>query len=579
MTDCLIIGFNEVDFDSYVAMLRSMGSDKGAYRDLNLAFITHDGKPYRSTDLLNEWHREHHPSHRPFSNVDFLWPVVTYLHTFLVRHGFTSDYVNLFHNEKQQLIDKLRAGQVRAVAITTTLYVWMVPILEIVELVRTHSPDTKIIVGGPYVHNQAQVLDEAMLFPLLESIGADVYVISAEGEGTLVKLLGALRDGAPLEGIENIVYHRGSDLVRTPEQRETNVLADNMVDYSLFSPEEFNGFVSLRTAKSCPFSCAFCAFPSRAGAYTYLPLDLVEKELDAIDRIGTVTTLSFIDDTFNVPKGRFKDILRLMIRKRYRFKWNSYLRADHADAEVVDLMAQSGCEGVFLGVESGSNTILQAMNKTSRREDYLRIIPQLRSAGIVSHANMIVGFPGETLDTVAETMAFVETAQPTFYRAQLWYCDPTTPVWQRRDELGIEGSGFAWAHPTMDSETAANLVERFFCDIKHSTWLPQYGFEPWSIYYLQRRGMPLDQLRRFVNRFNDAVRAKLENPGESEVPAHLLEAIRAECGFEQVSPSAPRSVRPPLAGELQADPAAVAYRRPEPRIVRLALAAGAATRT
>ena len=93
------------------------------------------------------------------------------------------------------------------------------------------------------------------------------------------------------------------------------------------------------------------------------------------------------------------------------------------------------------------------MNKTSRREDYMRVIPELRDAGIVTHCNLIVGYPGETMESVGETMSLVEIAQPDFYRAQLWYCDPTTPVWEHRSELGIKGSAFRWSHPTMDSAT------------------------------------------------------------------------------------------------------------------------------
>lgn len=97
----------------------------------------------------------------------------------------------------------------------------------------------------------------------------------------------------------------------------------------------------------------------------------------------------------------------MMIRKGYGFRWNSYLRADHADAECVALMRDSGCEGVFLGVESGSDRILQAMNKTSRRRHYLEIMPRLKEAGILVHANLIVGFPGETEEEFGATMDLV----------------------------------------------------------------------------------------------------------------------------------------------------------------------------
>src|SRR5205085_1938539 len=136
--------------------------------------------------------------------------------------------------------------------------------------------------------------------------------------------------------------------VMTPAELESNPLEEHMIDYSLFPKEDFNEFLTLRTAKSCPFSCSFCGFPQRAGKYKYLSVDLVEKELDAIRNIGRVTTLTFIDDTFNVPKERFREIMRMMIRNNYGFKWNSFYRSDHGDEKTVELMAQAGCEGANL---------------------------------------------------------------------------------------------------------------------------------------------------------------------------------------------------------------------------------------
>ena len=98
----------------------------------------------------------------------------------------------------------------------------------------------------------------------------------------------------------------------------------------------------------------------------------MEQELNAIREIGTVTTLTFIDDMFNVPKARFKEMLRMMIDNQYGFKWNCFYRSDHGDEEAIELMGKAGCEGVFLGVESGSDAMLEKMNKTARREKTMK---------------------------------------------------------------------------------------------------------------------------------------------------------------------------------------------------------------
>jgi radical SAM PhpK family P-methyltransferase len=468
-----------------------------------------------------------------FHNADFLWPVVTYLTTFLHRRGFSVEYVNLFQAEKGRL-SRFLAGPVRSVAVTTTLYVSPQPVIEIIRFVRELAPDVTIIVGGPYVANTAAVAHGPKLEAVFDYLGADIYVVTREGEATLAGVLDALRAGRSLRAIANLVFREGDAFVQTPREPESNPLSENMVDYGLFPRSAFNEFVTTRTAKSCPFACAFCGFPQRAGKYTYMPVSDVEKELDRIAEISSVNTISFIDDTFNVPKTRFRELLQLMIDKRYRFKWNCYYRSDQGDRRTIEMMREAGCEGVFLGIESGSDDQLKRMNKTARRADYVGALKDFRDVGISTYASLIFGFPGESKETLAETESLLHEAPPDFFRAQLWYCDPVTPIWQRREEFGIAGRGFNWRHDTMTVEEACEHIERVFLTIDEPLWMPQFGFEQWSTFYLQRKGMRFDQVRAFVRAFNAIVREQVRSPQSRTIPPHLLTALEASCQFDEV---------------------------------------------
>ena len=540
MTDCLLIGFNDYDFSSYVNLVKSMGSDSGAYHDVRLAFVEHEGRYLRALDLLTELHQEWEGS-KPgtyFHNADFLWPVIQVLGTYLHKRGLTFDYVNLFQQERERIREKLASGKVRSVAITTTLYVSAAPIIDIISFVRGISPDVKIIVGGPYIANQAATMDQGELSGLLEYLGADIYVIGSEGEIELGDVVTLLREGtgtAALADVPNIAYLQNGLMRFTPEKVQTAELQDNLVDYSLFQQEEIGQFVATRTAKSCPFSCAFCGFPQRAGKYTYLGIEDVARELDHIQEIGSVTTLTFIDDTFNVPKNRFKKILELMIERQYTFKWNSFFRSDYGDEETIHLMREAGCEAVFLGIESGSDTMLELMNKRSRRRHYLAALNAFRDTGISAYASFIVGFPGETAETVAQTVELIEEGRPEYYRTQLWYCDPRTPVWDRREELGIEGEAFTWRHNTMDWRTATGFITDIFTSVQNSTWMPQLGFEQWSTMYLQRRGMQREEVRGYVQAFNEVVKDQLLNPEHTSIPPRLLAPLQAASRFTPVA--------------------------------------------
>ena len=536
MTDCLVIGFYDVNFSGYVDMVKSMGTDSGAFRDLNLSYVDFNGKPTHSMDLLNHYHfEEEHSDCRQFHNADFLWPVVVYLCSYLAKRGYSFDYVNLPHLEKDKLKDKLQGQDILTIAITTTLYVSAQPIIELVQFIRQYNEKAKIVVGGPFISNLPKMTDSSTLQQLFKYMGSDIYVISNEGEQTLVNLIDALKNGGDLDKVANLAYHEDGKYLFTDSSIESNDLEDNLIDYSLFPGEDFGEFLTLRTAKSCPFSCSFCGFPQRAGKYKYLNIDLVEEELNAIRNIGGVTTLTFIDDTFNVPKERFRSMLRLMINNNYGFKWNSFYRSDHGDQETIELMAKAGCEGVFLGVESGSDAQLERMNKTSRRKDYLQAIRAFREVGVKTHANFVVGFPGETLDTYQETIDLIEEVRPDTFRGQLWYADPITPIWNKRDEYGIKGSAFTWSHNTMDAQTACDLVDEMFFNTNNSVWLPQNGFEQWSIFYLQRKGMAYERIIEFLKCFNGLVREQLMNPGEAATPVQLLDQIKALSQFHKMA--------------------------------------------
>jgi anaerobic magnesium-protoporphyrin IX monomethyl ester cyclase len=532
-TDCLIIGYNDHDFDGNVRLAESVGRQSGSFRDFRLSCIEYEAKYQRPLDILSLFHSG---GAKRFHDMDFLWPAITHLGSYLDRHGFTFDYVNLFQDEKETLVAKLKTDNILTVAVTTTLYVHPRPILEIIELIRTHRPGVRIVVGGPYVASQARGLSATDFPRLLRYVGANYYVVNREGEGALVALLGALKSGGALESIANLAFFDGERFVRTLEVPEDNTLADNPINYALFGGAAIGEFLSIRTAKSCPFACAFCGFPQRSGKYRYLDPDLVEAELNRINNLGTISTLTFLDDTFNVPEDRFRTILYTMIRNRYDFKWNCFYRCDHGDAKTIELMGKAGCEGVFLGVESGSDAMLKRMNKTSRSRHYRAAIPQLKAAGISTHANIIVGFPGETRETFEESIALLEESAPDYYLGQLWFCDPLTPVWTHRKELGIEGTGFAWKHATMDYREACDLVDEMFFRVQNALWLPQWGMAPWSTYYLQRKGMTRRQVRHFVRCFNEVVKHQVRHPEDGAIPERLLTPLRDGCRLPPQEP-------------------------------------------
>jgi radical SAM PhpK family P-methyltransferase len=499
--DCVVIGYNEIPFREYEKFVRNFGQESEAYRDLKFSFVELDGEKLDYIGLLNHVAGAagfaDQPSKDTFKSGAIPNLAAAYLTNFLRRQGFSVNYVNLFQSEKEKLRRYLAADPY-CVAITTTFYVMNLPVNEMVEFIRQHNPRVKIVVGGPLIANHARNNHGDDLRAALDDMGADIYVIEGQGEMTLSQIVGCLKEGNDLSGIPNLAYVENGVLRRTKVVAENNSLDENFIDWANFPGEALGETLQTRTARSCAFKCSFCNYPARAGALSLTSLEVIEKELDAMLALGNVKNVVFIDDTFNVPFPRFKEICRLMIKNKYPFNWFSYFRCSNSDEEAIDLMARSGCKGVFLGIESGSPTVLQNMNKAATIEKYARGIEWLRQYGIMTFGSFITGFPGETEETVNETIDFIKQGKPDYYRSQLWYCEPGTPIQNERIKYQIEGEGFVWKHATMDSLEAADHIDRMFLEINESIWLPQWSFDFWIVPYLLGKGISLSRFKEFM---------------------------------------------------------------------------------
>jgi p-methyltransferase len=498
--DCVVIGYNETPFEEYEGFVRKYGEDSEAYRDLKFSFVEVDGKKLNYVDLLNHIRAGAGggaAAGDEFKSCDIPNLAAVYLTHFLKGRGLEARYINLFQFEKEKLLEYL-AEDPYCVAITTTFYVVNFPVNEMVSFIKQHNSKVKVVVGGPLISNHVRNYQGEECAAALNDIGADIYVVDGQGELTLSRIVETLKGGGPLGGVPNIIYFEDRQMVKTKVAPENNDLDEHTIDWRSFG-HDLGATLQTRTARSCAFKCSFCNYPTRAGALALTSLEMIEKELDSMAELGYVKNLVFIDDTFNVPFPRFKDICRMMIRKNYQFNWFSYFRCSNSDEEAVELMAESGCKGVFLGIESGSPTILKNMNKAATIEKYAQGIEWLRRHGILTFGSFIIGFPGETDETVQETIDFITSTKPDYYRAQLWYCEHGTPIENQRDTYGIQGEGFVWSHNTMDSLEAMDHIDRIFLSVNDSVWLPQWSFDFWTIPYLLGRGIDLGRFKELMS--------------------------------------------------------------------------------
>lgn len=530
--DCLLIGNYEMSIEEQIINVRAEeGSDSVKARDLELLYVKYKNKYYTQTELFNKFFYDENGNKDNLGHIKHgstLSSAVIYLYNYLSKRGLAVQFINEFKSQRDELSQQLLQDNISSIAISTTFFHSPYEIKQIIKFIREINPKIKIILGGPFVITITTTLDdETVLQKYFSEFDADYYICSSEGETALVELVRAIKNQGDLDQIKNIYYRKGTEYKFTSAVLENNSFEDEVIDWSLFG-DKLDSMINLRTAKSCPFSCAFCSFPSYAGPFRTAEVDIVEKMLDNISKYDKVTRISFVDDTINIPVNRYKEILRMMIKNKYKFKWKAYFRCQYADREMVELMKESGCECAFLGIESGSQTILNNLNKKATLEQYYNGLSLLNEYGITSFASLIIGFPGETYETFLNTKKFIEETKPTFFRARHWIYTPSSPIGKDKDKFELIGMYHNWSHKTMDSSRAVELLRDLILSIKNSVFINS-DFDDYILMHLLERGLSLEKIKEFFTYYNIVLRDKILNPKSKGVSEEIAEKFREVC--------------------------------------------------
>ena len=372
-----------------------------------------------------------------------------------------------------------------------------------VACIRAVWPEAVIVLGGLMLTSYEKILPADLFRRKLWDYGADAYVVSPRGETSLLAILArGSREALQADPDIPATYVRGEQALHAPSGVPDPALpleAGTIRWNALPQSGHLYHTVHLRTARSCAFKCEFCEYPVNQGPLTLMPLETVEAELSALAALGTVRSIIFTDDTFNVPLRRFKDLLRILAK--FEFDWYSFFRPQYADAETAQLMRASGCRAVFAGLESVDETVLRNMNKRASADVYQRGLAHLRAEGIGVHANFIVGFPGETEESARQIIRFLDTVGIDFFTVCTWAYIPSTPIGRRTKEFQIEGFGMNWRHQTMTSSDAQCLARAICQEQRYAVHNAVRG-EAWMEFMLFANGFTVDEVRLALRAFN-----------------------------------------------------------------------------
>jgi anaerobic magnesium-protoporphyrin IX monomethyl ester cyclase len=300
---------------------------------------------------------------------------------------------------------------------------------------------SKVVVNGSDASDHSQqYLDR----------GAD-YVLLGEAEGTLLELMLALsrHSEGNIENIHGLAYRgaRGGHAAKTPVRplmRNLDLLplpARDLVDMERYRNawKGAHGFFSLNlvASRGCPYRCNWCAKPIYGDSFHGRSPEAVALEMRKLREEFGVDHLWFADDLFGINDRWVQDLANQVQRHNARVPFKMQTRADLMQKKTVAALARAGCVEVWMGVESGSQKILDAMQKGIRVEHAARARENLRLNGIRACFFLQFGYPGETWADIEKTINMVRETRPDDLGISVSYPLPGTKFHERvREQLG-----------------------------------------------------------------------------------------------------------------------------------------------
>ncbi len=276
------------------------------------------------------------------------------------------------------------------------------PVKSIIATCRQNS-EAQIVLGGAGYS----------IFPkhALSYLAADMG-IQGEGEQSFAMLLDGIENNDDLSNIPGL-YHADRNIANLPDTLkkidQNHFPQPNRHIFSLEHTGDEIIWLPFQTRRGCQLNCSYCSTPLIEGNTTRKrSADPIIEALSGYASTG-FDHFFFVDNTFNLPPGYAKDLCDQMIEADLNINWRCILYPGKVDKELVDKMAKSGCVEVSLGMESGSDSILRKMNKQYSTVDVSHASDILKKGGIRRMGFLLLGGPGETRQTVLESLEFVDS--------------------------------------------------------------------------------------------------------------------------------------------------------------------------
>ncbi len=357
------------------------------------------------------------PEKSPFSTLEKRAPLgVGYLISVLREEGHEVFFIDNYLKPSPFLAENyLQTWRIDYVGIyaNTICFADTLRMMKAIEDLRSGgSWNGKIIIGGPHTS----------VAP--DSIPAYVdHIVQGEGEPAILDIV---------NGIEQ------RRLVRKPRLKDLDQLPYPAWDYFFKLPYDFTTrwtdeapVFTMNTSRGCPFGCNFCSVDSIWGKqYVMYSAPRIIDEIKYLIHNFGARGIYFREDNFTLNSQRVKEFCQLLLRENIHVEWVCETRVDTLDYPLLKTMRDAGCIGLYIGVESGSERMLEVMNKGISLGQVRKVFRWCKRLKIRTYASFIAGIPTETFEDLLLTRKLIREIEPDFYGTSVFVGIPNSHLYR-----------------------------------------------------------------------------------------------------------------------------------------------------
>ncbi|SEQ12515.1 B12-binding domain-containing radical SAM protein [Flavobacterium urocaniciphilum] len=343
-----------------------------------------------------------------------------------------------FSNQKTQLEFILEKAP-KVICIYTNLMT-KIEVIKLIKILKTSIYNfPKIVLGGPDVTYNIENYLKA---------GAD-YLVIGEGEETTFELYNAIINQTDLQEVDGIAFLENNQVIETKSRTKFKELdqlplpnreAISMQNYlDTWKKNHGKSSMTISTQRGCPYTCKWCSTAVYGQSYRRRPANLVAAEMKMLKEKYNPDALWFVDDVFTVSHKWLTEFHSEVKKQDAIIPFECITRAERLNDEILDLLKDIGCFRIWIGAESGSQKIIDLMDRRVDINQVKETIQKTNAKGMETGTFVMVGYPEETQEDIEKTIHYLKEANPTEYTITIAYPIKGTSLYNEiEDKITIQ---------------------------------------------------------------------------------------------------------------------------------------------